>query len=114
MLGAMLDTLDKHQAKAVFFVNGYRAAKQPELLALIRERGHMIGNHSWDHIDLKKEDEATVTKQIRDVQELVEQHAGTRPTLFRPPFGSGGDAVKAVAAREGLLYMTWSNGSLDW
>ena len=114
MLTAMLDTLDKHKAKAVFFVNGYRAVKQPELLKLIHERGQTIGNHSWDHIDLKKEDEDEVARQIHSVQEIVEEHTGRRPTLFRPPFGSGGDAVKAVAAREGLLYMTWSNGSLDW
>ncbi len=114
MLTSMLDTLDKHNAKAVFFVNGYRAAKQPELLTLIHDRGQTIGNHSWDHIDLKKEAPEKVTQQIKDVQDLVFKHTGQRPTLFRPPFGSGGEAVKGVAKREGLLYMTWSNGSLDW
>ncbi len=114
MLTSMLDTLDKHKAKAVFFVNGYRAVKQPELLTLIHDRGQMIGNHAWDHIDLKKEEADKVTQQIKDVQDLVLKHTGQKPTLFRPPFGSGGEAVKAVAEREGLLYMTWSNGSLDW
>jgi peptidoglycan-N-acetylglucosamine deacetylase len=114
MLTSMLDTLDKHNAKAVFFVNGYRAAKKPELLTLIHDRGQMIGNHSWDHIDLKKEEAEKVSQQIKDVQDIVLKHTGMRPTLFRPPFGSGGEAVKAIAEREGLLYMTWSNGSLDW
>lgn len=114
MLESMLDTLDKHGAKAVFFVNGYRAVKQPELLKLIRERGQTIGNHSWDHIDLKKEDEASVAKQIGDVQSFVKQETGEAPKLFRPPFGSGGDYVRGIAEAHGLLYMTWSNGSLDW
>jgi peptidoglycan-N-acetylglucosamine deacetylase len=114
MLTSMLDTLDKHNAKAVFFVNGYRAVKQPELLALIHDRGQMIGNHSWDHIDLKKEDAEKVERQIKDVQDIVLKHTGKQPTMFRPPFGSGGQAVKEIAEREGLLYMTWSNGSLDW
>jgi len=114
ILEQMLDALDNHQAKAVFFVNGYRAVKQPELLELIHERGHTIGNHSWDHIDLKKENEETVRDQIGRVQQLVEETIGETPKMFRPPFGSGGDYVRGIAEEFGLLYTTWSNGSLDW
>lgn len=114
ILEQMLDALDKHRAKAVFFVNGYRAVKQPELLELIHERGHMIGNHSWDHIDLKQEKEDAVRDQIGRVQQLVEQTIGVAPKMFRPPFGSGGDYVREIANEFGLLFTTWSNGSLDW
>jgi len=114
ILEQMLDALDNHQAKAVFFVNGYRAVKQPELLELIHERGHMIGNHSWDHIDLKKEEEDAVRDQIGRVQRLVEETIGEAPKMFRPPFGSGGDYVRGIAEEFGLLFTTWSNGSLDW
>ncbi|MFC4103758.1 polysaccharide deacetylase family protein [Paenibacillus xanthanilyticus] len=113
-LKAMLDTLDKHQAKAIFFVNGYRVKAKPELLKLIASRGQTIGNHSWDHVDLKKEDEQAVRKQIGDVQTIVKETTGQTPRYFRPPFGSGGDLVKKIAADSGLLFMTWSNGSLDW
>jgi Predicted xylanase/chitin deacetylase len=114
VLEQMLDALDSHQAKAVFFVNGYRAVKQPELLELIHERGHAIGNHSWDHIDLKKEQEEVVREQIGRVQRLVEETIGEAPKMFRPPFGSGGEYVKGIAEEFGLLFTTWSNGSLDW
>ncbi|QHT60508.1 polysaccharide deacetylase family protein [Paenibacillus lycopersici] len=113
-VGSLLDTLDKHKAKAIFFVNGYRVKQHPELLAKIAGRGQTIGNHSWDHIDLKKESEAIVKKQIGDVQSIVKQVTGTTPVFFRPPFGSGGDRVKAIVRDNGMLYMTWSNGSLDW
>ncbi|HUC92374.1 MAG TPA: polysaccharide deacetylase family protein [Paenibacillus sp.] len=113
-LTSMLDTLDKHNAKAVFFVNGYRVKQNPDLLKLIAERGQTIGNHAWDHINLKKESKANVRKQIGDVQALVEKLTGEKPRMFRAPFGAGGDAVKAVTASEQMLYMTWSNGSLDW
>lgn len=113
-LTAMLDTLDKHHAKAIFFVNGYRVKAKPELLKLIASRGQTIGNHSWDHVDLKKEEEAAVRKQIGDVQRIVKEVTGQSPRFFRPPFGSGGDLVKKIAGESGLLFMTWSNGSLDW
>ncbi|MBO7744061.1 polysaccharide deacetylase family protein [Paenibacillus sp. MWE-103] len=111
---SLLDTLDKHKAKAIFFVNGYRVKSHPELLKKIADRGQAIGNHSWDHIDLKKEKEATVRKQIVDVQSIVKKVTGSAPVFFRPPFGSGNDSVKRIVRGQGMLYMTWSNGSLDW
>ncbi|BBH21028.1 hypothetical protein Back11_23730 [Paenibacillus baekrokdamisoli] len=114
MISGLLDTLDKHKAKAIFFVNGYRVKKHPELLKKIADRGQTIGNHSWDHIDLKKETAAVVQKQVDDVQTLVKETIGTAPLFFRPPFGSGGDTVKEIVKKDGMLFMTWSNGSLDW
>jgi len=114
MLESMLNTLDKHNAKAIFFVNGYRVKQKPELLKLIHERGQTIGNHSWDHIDLKKESKESVDRQIGDVQQIVKETVGVAPRFFRPPFGSGNDGVRAKAEQENMLYMTWSNGSKDW
>jgi len=114
MIAPMLDTLDKHHAKAIFFVNGYRVKKHPELLKKIADRGQTIGNHSWDHIDLKKESDEVVDKQLDDVQKIVKDTIGYSPVFFRPPFGSGGDRVKQKANKRGMLFMTWSNGSLDW
>lgn len=113
-LEKLLDSLDKHHAKAIFFVNGYRVQKKPELLKLIHERGQPVGNHSWDHIDLKKETEDRINSQIGDVQRIVKETIGVTPAFFRPPFGSSNEYVKQQAAKEGMLFMTWSNGSEDW
>ncbi|WP_413408022.1 polysaccharide deacetylase family protein [Paenibacillus amylolyticus] len=114
MITSLIDTLDKHNAKAIFFVNGYRVKSHPELLKLIHERGQIVGNHAWDHEDLKKMSNAEAAKQVTDVQKIVKETIGEEPQFFRPPFGSGNDALKAVVKKNGMLYMTWSNGSLDW
>ncbi|MBA9085388.1 peptidoglycan/xylan/chitin deacetylase (PgdA/CDA1 family) [Fontibacillus solani] len=114
MINGLLDTLDKHQAKAIFFVNGYRVKANPDLLKQIHDRGQIVGNHSWDHIDLKKENSDNARKQVEDVQEIVEDTIGERPRFFRPPFGSGNENLHKIAEDNGLIYMTWSNGSLDW
>ncbi|WP_236595933.1 MULTISPECIES: polysaccharide deacetylase family protein [unclassified Paenibacillus] len=111
---SLLDTLDKHKAKAIFFLNGYRIKQHPDIVKLLDERGQTIGNHSWDHIDLKKESKEKVDRQIGDVQQAVKAITGKAPAFFRPPFGSGSEEVRAKAKEEGLLYMTWSNGSKDW
>jgi peptidoglycan/xylan/chitin deacetylase (PgdA/CDA1 family) len=114
MINKIIDTLDKHHAKAIFFVNGYRVKEHPELLKLIHDRGQPIGNHSWDHIVLKNKSEAEVKKQIETVQKIVKDTTGQTPVFFRPPHGAGGDVGRKVAKENGLLYMTWSVGSLDW
>jgi peptidoglycan/xylan/chitin deacetylase (PgdA/CDA1 family) len=85
ILTSMLDTLDKHGAKAIFFVNGYRVKQNPGLLKLIDERGQTIGNHSWDHINLKNEQKDVVEKQIGDVQTDIEALIGKKTFIFSAP-----------------------------
>lgn len=114
MINGLIDVLDNHKAKAIFFVNGYRVKAKPDLLRLIYDREQIIGNHSWDHIDLKQESIGSVKQQIEDVQQIVFDTIGEKPKFFRPPFGSGNDNTHRIAEDNNLLYMTWSNGSLDW
>jgi peptidoglycan/xylan/chitin deacetylase (PgdA/CDA1 family) len=114
MLEPLLDTLDEHGAKAIFFVNGFRVKANPELLKLIHERGHAIGNHSWDHINLKNESEETIRQQVDDVQTIVEETIGERPKFFRPPHGASNEFLRNYVKEQGMLFMTWSNGSRDW
>ncbi|CAM3570584.1 polysaccharide deacetylase family protein [Marinicrinis lubricantis] len=114
MVGQMLDILDRHDAKAIFFVNGYRVEQNPELLELIYSRGHEVGNHSWDHIVLSKESSEVIDQQIDDVQTLVKDIIGKAPRFFRAPNGSRNDHVTKKVQEEQMIYMNWSNGSLDW
>ncbi|CAI6060760.1 hypothetical protein PAECIP112173_01775 [Paenibacillus sp. JJ-100] len=114
LITSIINTLDKHHAKAIFFVNGDRVKKQPDLLKMIHDRGQIIGNHAWNHDDLKKMPISEATKQIIDVQKIVKETIGVEPQFFRPPYGSGNDKLKDAVEQAGLLYMTWSNGSLDW
>lgn len=114
LLTSLLDTLDKHDAKAIFFVNGFRVQQNPDLVELIYDRGQILGNHSWDHIDLKKQSEDMIDDQIIRVQTEVEAIIGSAPVFFRPPHGSGNSYIRDKVKELGMLYMTWSNGSLDW
>ncbi len=114
MINSMMDTLDKHNAKAIFFVNGYRIKSHPELLKLIHDRGGIIGNHTYDHIVLKKESKAKVTQQIEDTQTLIEKTINVSPRFLRAPNGATNDTVHELAKKHDMLYMNWSVGSLDW
>lgn len=46
---SVLDILEKHGAKATFFLIGTNVRSQPDLAFEVVNRGHAIGNHSWDH-----------------------------------------------------------------
>lgn len=114
MVTSMLETLKKHDAKAIFFVNGFRVKAKPDLLQLIHEEGHAIGNHSWDHINLRLESDEKIRQQVDDVQTIVEETIGIRPQFFRPPHGASNEYLREYVKKQGMLFMTWSNGSLDW
>lgn len=111
---ALIDILKKHNAKAIFFLNGYRIKQKPELVQLIHNSGNIIGNHAWDHDNMKSMTNEEIDQQVDDVQKIVKELTGQQPEFFRPPFGSGNDYLKTKVKDNKMLYMTWSNGSLDW
>jgi peptidoglycan/xylan/chitin deacetylase (PgdA/CDA1 family) len=78
----ILDILESVDLKAAFFCNGREAEKYPGLVDLIVSKGHVIGNHGYDHLSGWK---TNVSDYIENVQ-MAEKF--TSSTLFRPPYGS--------------------------
>lgn len=111
---SILDTLDKYDAKAIFFVNGHYAQPNVDDLIDIHERGHIIGNHTWWHINVRNEDAETIREEIISLGDFIEETFGERPVYYRPPFGVNTDVSKEIIREEGMQTMNWSNGSLDW
>lgn len=77
----VLEELQRHQAKATFFVVGENVRKHPELLQRLQAGGHTVGNHTEHHVNGWN----TPTRAyLREVQEC-DRRVGSR--LFRPPYG---------------------------
>ncbi len=111
----ILDILDKHKAKALFFVNGIYIKTNPDMLKEIKERGHLIGNHTYGHKNLRDNyTEEEQRKHIIDLQDQLEELIGERPVYFRPPFGAYTDVSTQIMVEEKMQSMNWSVGSLDW
>lgn len=77
----LLEILDKYKIKAIFFCNGVKAAEFPDLVRNIRDKGHIIGNHGWNHEDGWK------TPLKRYISNIKRADGLTSPELFRPPYG---------------------------
>lgn len=107
----LLQILEKHGAKATFFMSGENAAAHPEVLAAVRAAGHAIGNHSWDHPSFPLISFREKIGQIRRCQRVIGS-GGMR--LFRPPYGHQSAACQFAARLAGYRIVTWNAVIPDW
>ena len=111
----MMSVLKKHNAKAIFFVNGLHDKGNPEIIKSMARAGFTVGNHTWSHTNLKKiKREETVQKEINDNSKLILEATGANPKFFRSPFGVGTPYVREIVKKEGMIYMNWSGAAKDW
>jgi peptidoglycan-N-acetylglucosamine deacetylase len=111
----LLDLLAEHHIHVTFFVLGENALQHPEILQRAVREGHEIGNHSWSHPNLAKLSEENVRSQIKRTEELITRVIGSRPTLFRPPYGSLTTPQKHFVHDElGYEIILWDVDPLDW
>jgi peptidoglycan/xylan/chitin deacetylase (PgdA/CDA1 family) len=77
----VLDLLDKYNIKATFFLVGDNVRKHPEEFKMIVERGHRVGNHTFNHISGLKYLSYNYLENTNKADELI------KSKLFRPPHG---------------------------
>ncbi len=111
---AILDILDEYEVKTTFFLVDIWTQRFPELVKEIVARGHELGNHSTSHPQMSKLSRAKMAQELKVMSDNVETLTGTRPTLFRPPYGDYNNDVVTVARAEGYEVVQWSVDSLDW
>lgn len=77
----VLDTLDHFHIKATFFMVGDNVRKHPEVFRMVVERGHRIGNHTFNHIGGFKYLSKNYLANTDKANEMLQTD------LFRPPHG---------------------------
>ena len=109
----LLDLLGARRIRATFFVLGQHARRYPELIRRMVADGHEVENHSWDHPDMRKLDEAARKREIEDTMAQLKS-LGADPHYFRPPYGAYDPALLDLARKDGLEVVLWSRDSEDW
>jgi peptidoglycan-N-acetylglucosamine deacetylase len=117
----LLDRLDAVGIKAVFFLTASRIAgrsvMEREQAALAREiiaRGHLVGSHTVDHLQLPLLDDTAAAAQVIGAEDIFNRVLGFRPTLFRPPFGARSPRIDALLASRGYTNVLWNLGAGDF
>jgi peptidoglycan/xylan/chitin deacetylase (PgdA/CDA1 family) len=77
----VLDVLDKYGIKACFFCVGDNVRKYPDIYRMIIDRGHQVGNHTYNHLHGWR----LSTKMYHDNVDKADELIGSK--LFRPPHG---------------------------
>ena len=109
----VLDILGALNVKATFFVIGRRVAEHPQLVRRMHAEGHLLANHSFDHWGWAFVRGARYWQdQLARTDAAIQQAAGVRPRLFRPPLGMKTPLINRAAA-PGHLIVGWTRRGFD-
>jgi len=110
----LIDILDRYGVKATFFVIGQWAEKYPESVRALHDAGHDVMNHSYDHRHYTGLSSAEMVQDVHRASEVIRGVTGTKPNLFRPPYGDYNAAVVEAMRNAGYYTIQWDVDSLDW
>ncbi|MGY9046429.1 polysaccharide deacetylase [Puniceibacterium antarcticum] len=96
--------LDKHSAKASFFVPAVSALLHPEEQRMLADEGHEIGLHGWIHERNTQVPPAVERDLMLRASDMLERLTGIRPVGMRTPSWDYSDATLSIAREMDLLY----------
>lgn len=110
----ILETLDKYNIKATFFLCGFWAEKYPDIVKRIDAEGHQIGNHTATHPHMNKLSSQQILDELKKYDDILESIIGKRSTLFRAPYGEYNDNVITTVRNAGYEVIQWDIDTVDW
>ncbi|WP_199920582.1 polysaccharide deacetylase family protein [Streptomyces sp. NRRL S-481] len=87
------------------FLSGYLVKDDHRYFARMQDRGVVLNNHTLRHRYLPNLSYRAQRREICGMQRFLERRYGTRPTLFRPPYGSYDRATLRAAKSCGIEYV---------
>ena len=112
---AILTALKTHDMKATFFVTGHFLETESELAKRMVEEGHTVGNHSYNHPDITKLDEAAFKEELNSVKKKFNEVTGAEISMyFRPPEGICYSQTLKWSKDMGYATVLWSLAYVDW
>jgi peptidoglycan-N-acetylglucosamine deacetylase len=113
-LDALLELLDRAEARATFFVVGEQVERAPGRLREIVSCGHEVAVHCHRHRDHLLLTPRQAIEDMRRARGVIEEAAGRSMTLFRPPYGHFTLASLLEAGRQGWERVLWTHDGRDW
>ncbi len=107
----ILDGLKERGVKATFFITGSHAEKYPEIVKRIYEEGHIIGNHTYSHMQLKAGNRSVFVEELQETNHVIEEITGQETIYVRPPYG---EWDKTLEKELNMFPVFWTIDPLDW
>ncbi|MFT4024995.1 MAG: polysaccharide deacetylase family protein [Flavihumibacter sp.] len=110
----VLDILAEKKLPAAFFCIGHKLDAQAALVQRATREGHMIGNHSYSHVNAFGFFSASkVKKELEQTNTALEKITGKKTRFFRPPFGVTNPNIAKAVRQTGMKAIGWNIRSLD-
>ena len=107
----LLDGLKERGVVATFFVTGENAENYPDIIRREQDEGHLIGNHTYSHIQLTSRNRETFREELVQTNEILEEITGEKISFVRPPYGSWD---KSFEKELNMFPVLWNIDPLDW
>lgn len=109
-----INLLNNLNSKTTFFTLGSNIIKLPEIYKEIRNRGHLIGTHTWSHKFLPSLTNEEIIAQFEWSIWAMNATGNHLPKWYRPPYGGIDDRVRSIARMFGMQAVLWDHDSFDW
>ncbi len=107
----LLDGLKEREVRATFFVTGEHAALHPDLVKRMYTEGHLIGNHTYSHMQLRQDNREAYKEELILTNEVIMEITGEEVVFVRPPYGSWD---KSFEEELSMIPVLWTVDPLDW
>ena len=107
----LLDGLKERGVHATFFVTGEHAQLHPDVIKRMSEEGHLIGNHTYSHMQLARDNREEFKEELIKTNEIIEEITGKEVLYVRPPYGSWD---KKFESELNMFPVLWNVDPLDW
>lgn len=107
----LLDGLKERGVVATFFVTGEHAVLHPDTIKRIHEEGHLIGNHTYSHMQLDSHNREEFKEELVATGEVIEELIQEEVIYVRPPYGIWD---KTLEKELNMIPVLWTVDPLDW
>ncbi len=109
----LLDGLKERNVKATFFLLGQNmeAKSNQEVVLRMYKEGHLIGNHTYHHLEIPKLTTQDAVREIKDTETIIEKITGEKSGYFRPPYGSWDKNLEKYLS---VIPIFWTVDPRDW
>jgi peptidoglycan/xylan/chitin deacetylase (PgdA/CDA1 family) len=107
----LLDGLAEREVHATFFVIGSNIPGNESIIERMHQEGHLIGNHTYDHVKISTMNAADACAQVEKTSALVREITGEDTEFVRPPFGAWNKEMETPFV---MIPVLWDVDPLDW
>lgn len=106
--------LENLRQRTTFFLLGYNTVQLPDIFRQVKDKGHLVGTHTWSHLALPTLTNEQIVAQIEWSIWAMNATTGQIPRWFRPPYGAIDNRVRAITRQFNLRAVLWDHDSNDW